>query len=48
MVYLHESEFDLSINNDLVLFLQTIKEDNSAKWLNVMKEELKSINNNEV
>ena len=48
MVYLHESEFDLSIDNDPVSFSQAIKEDNSFKWLDVMKEELKSMNDNEV
>ncbi|KAL0539841.1 hypothetical protein IC582_024062 [Cucumis melo] len=48
LVYLHESEFDLSINNDPVLFSQAIKEDNSTKWLDAMKEELKSMNDNEV
>ena len=36
VVYLHESEFDLSINNDSVLF----------SW--AMKEELKLMNDNEV
>ena len=37
----------LSINNDPVLFSQAIKKDNYVKWLDVMKEELKSINDNE-
>ena len=45
---MHELEFDLSINNDPVSFSQAIKEDNSAKWLDAMKEELKSMNDNEV
>ena len=45
-VYLHE--FDLSIDNDLVSFSQAIKGDNSAKWLDAMKEELKSMTDNEV
>ncbi|KAA0036645.1 Retrovirus-related Pol polyprotein from transposon TNT 1-94 [Cucumis melo var. makuwa] len=48
LVYLHESEFDLSIDNDPVSFSQAIKEDNSTKWLDAMKEELKSMNDNEV
>ncbi|KAA0051690.1 uncharacterized protein E6C27_scaffold60G00710 [Cucumis melo var. makuwa] len=48
VVYLHESEFDLSIDNDPILFSQAIKEDNSAQWLDAMKEELKSMNDNEV
>ncbi|KAA0042410.1 retrotransposon protein, putative, Ty1-copia subclass [Cucumis melo var. makuwa] len=42
------SEFDLSINNDPVSFSHAIKGDNSAKWLDAMKEELKSMNDNEV
>ncbi|KAL0534433.1 hypothetical protein IC582_028724 [Cucumis melo] len=48
LVYLHESEFDLSIDNDPVSFSQAIKGDNSTKWLDAMKKELKSINDNEV
>ncbi|KAA0047436.1 Retrovirus-related Pol polyprotein from transposon TNT 1-94 [Cucumis melo var. makuwa] len=48
LVYLHESEFDLSIDNDPVSFSQAIKGDNSTKWLDAMKEELKSTNDNEV
>ncbi|KAA0061857.1 copia-like pol polyprotein [Cucumis melo var. makuwa] len=48
LVYLHESEFDLSIDNDPVSFSQAIKVDNSTKWLDAMKEELKSMNDNEV
>ena len=38
MVYLHELEFDLSINNDPVLFSKATKEDNSVKWLDAMKK----------
>ena len=41
VVYLHESKFDWSINNDPVLFSQAIKEDNFAKWLDAMKERVK-------
>ncbi|KAA0045169.1 Retrovirus-related Pol polyprotein from transposon TNT 1-94 [Cucumis melo var. makuwa] len=48
LVYLHESKFDLSIDNDPVSFSQAIKGDNSTKWLAFMKEELKSMNDNEV
>ncbi|TYK25798.1 UBN2_2 domain-containing protein [Cucumis melo var. makuwa] len=45
----HEpSEFDLSIDNDPVSFSQAIKGDNSTKRLHAMKEELKSMNDNEV
>ncbi|TYK14839.1 reverse transcriptase [Cucumis melo var. makuwa] len=42
------SEFDLSIDNDPVSFSQAIKGDNSTKWLDAMKEELKSMNDNKV
>ncbi|KAA0032875.1 Retrovirus-related Pol polyprotein from transposon TNT 1-94 [Cucumis melo var. makuwa] len=48
LVYLHESEFDLSIDDDPVSFSQAIKGDNSTTWLDAMKEELKSMNDNEV
>ncbi|KAA0040148.1 UBN2 domain-containing protein [Cucumis melo var. makuwa] len=41
-------EFDLSIDNDPVSFSQAIKGDNSTKWLDAMKEELKSMNDNKV
>ena len=40
VVYLHETETNLSINdNDPVLFSQVVSCDNSEKWLNAMKEE---------
>ena len=40
VVYLHETETNLSINdNDPVSFSQAISCDNSEKWLNAMKEE---------
>ncbi|RDX61841.1 hypothetical protein CR513_59886, partial [Mucuna pruriens] len=48
MVYLLESEIDLNINdNDPVSFSQAISCDNSEKWLDVMKEELKPMEHNE-
>ena len=43
MVYLQESENDLSIDNDPVSFSDAINDDNSDKWLDVMKDELKSM-----
>ncbi|TYK26671.1 Retrovirus-related Pol polyprotein from transposon TNT 1-94 [Cucumis melo var. makuwa] len=43
-----QNQFDLSIDNDPVLFSQATKGDNSTKWLDAMKEELKSMNDNEV
>ena len=48
MVYLHESESDLGIENDLVTFSQAMNDVNSNKWLEAMKDELKSMVQNEV
>ena len=48
VVYLQESEFDLGIDNDPVLFSQAISNDNSDKWINAIKDELKSMEHNEV
>lgn len=48
VVYLQESEFDLGIDNDPVSFSQAMESDNSTKWLDAMKEELKSMDSNEV
>ena len=49
VVFLHETKTNLSINdNDPVLFSQAISCDNSEKWLNVMKEEINSMEHNRV
>jgi len=49
VVYLHEIETNLSINdNDPISFSQTVSCDNSEKWLDVMKEELNSMEHNGV
>ena len=48
MVYLQESDFDLGIDEDPVSFSQAMKSNNSIKWLDAMKEELKSMDHNEV
>jgi len=49
VVYLHETEIDLSINgDDPVSFSQTVSCDNSEKWLNAMKEEINSMKHNGV
>ena len=48
MVYLQELEFDLGIDEDPVSFSQAMESVNSAKWLDAMKEELKSMDQNEV
>ena len=46
VIYLQESENDLSIDNDLVSFLEAINGDDYGKWLDSMKEELKSMTQN--
>ena len=48
MVYLQESENELSIDNDPVSFSEAMNSDNSDKWLDVMKDELKSMVQNYV
>ena len=48
MVYLQELENDLSINNDPFSFSEAINGDNSNKWLDAMKDELKSMAHNDV
>jgi len=45
-VYSLEHECDLSIDEDPISFRQAIESDNSEKWLNVMKEELESMDDN--
>jgi len=46
VVYLQESENDLSIDNDPVSFSEAMNSDNSDKWLDAMKDELKSMAQN--
>ena len=48
MVYLQELENDLGIDKDLVLFSQATRSENSIKWLDAMKEELKFMDHNGV
>ena len=43
MVYLHELESDLGIENDPMTFSQAMNDVNSDKWLKAMKDELKSM-----
>ena len=43
LVYLQESDFDSGIDEDPVFFSQAINSDKSDKWINAMKEELKSM-----
>ena len=48
MVYLHELESDLGIENDPVTFSQAMNDVNYNKWLEAMKDEIKSMVHNEV
>lgn len=48
MIYLQESEFDCGINDDPIFFPHVIDSDNSKKWIDVMKDELKSMKQNKV
>ena len=48
MIYLHESDFDIGINKDLISFSQVIKSNESDKWINAMNEELKFMEYNKV
>ena len=49
VAYLQDSEVDLRVHdNDPVLFLPTINSDNVDKWLNAMKDELMSMEQNNV
>ena len=48
VVYLHESENDLSVDDDPISFSQAMDCDNADKWLDAMKDELKSMEHNGV
>ena len=48
IVYFQESDFDVGVKEDLVTFLQAIKSDDSNKWIDAMREELKSMSINKV
>lgn len=48
VVYSLEHECDLSMENDPISFKQAMESDNSEKWFNAMKEELKSMDDNQV
>ena len=48
MVYLQESDFDLGIQDDPVSFSQAMNNENGDKWLDAMKDELKSMKQNDV
>ena len=48
VIYLQESDFDLGIDKDPVSFSQAIESPESIKWIDAMKEELKSMEQNKV
>ena len=48
MVYLHESDFDIGTSKDPISFSQAIKSVDSIKWMDTMKDEMKSMNQNKV
>ena len=48
VMYLQEHEFDIGTCNDPVTFLQVKERSDSDKWINAMKEELKSMAQNKV
>ena len=48
IVYALEHESDLSMDNDPVSFKEAVESNNSEKWYNAMKEELKSMTDNNV
>jgi hypothetical protein len=48
VVYLQESDFDIGSSTDPILLSQALESVDSTKWMNTMKDELKSMNQNEV
>ena len=48
IVYALKHENDLSMNNDPVSFKEAVESNNSEKWYNAIKEELKSMTDNNV
>ena len=42
MVYLHESDFDIGTIKDPISFSQVLKSVDSIKWMDAMKDEIKS------
>jgi len=48
VVYSLEHECDLSIDEDPVSFRQAMESNNSEKWFDAMKEELKTMDDNKV
>nr|XP_016432663.1 PREDICTED: uncharacterized protein LOC107759292 [Nicotiana tabacum] len=48
VVYLQESDFDIALNKDPVSFSQAIESNESEKWIDAMKEDLKSMEYNKI
>ncbi|XP_075091938.1 uncharacterized protein LOC142172071 [Nicotiana tabacum] len=48
IVYLQEPDFDIGLNKDPILYSQAMESNESDKWINDMKEELKSIEYNKI
>ena len=48
VVYLQEFDFDIGSSKDPILFSQALESVASTKWMNTMKDELKSMDQNEV
>ena len=48
VVYLQESDFDIGSSKNLISFSQALESVDSTKWMNTMKDELKSMDQNEV
>ena len=48
MTYFQELEIDKIIENDPVLFSQAVECDDSSKWINAIKDELKSMDQNQI
>ena len=48
VVYLQEFDFDIGSSKDPISFSQALESVDSTKWMNAMKDELKSMDQNEV
>lgn len=48
IVYLQECDYNIRMKNDPVSFKDAIKSDDSELWLDAMKDEMESMNKNQV
>ena len=48
IVYLQEHEFDMGLKDDLISFSQAKQSVDSLKWIEAMKDEMKSMKDNDV